>query len=132
MLGNGTRVRTNLNAGTSDGWTASAKLSRKHGVAGTVIDYHDSHGLCYDVRHDDGSMGHYDPWELELHQRLIIRAATPDNHIWLYGETSDNLLEMNRGVLKTSVLPGRYRVRFGEVTDPAREFNVTGDHEIAE
>jgi hypothetical protein len=28
--------------------------------------HHDSHGLCYDVRHDDGTEGCYDPSEFEV------------------------------------------------------------------
>jgi len=37
----------------------------KWGVEGVVLDHHDSHGLCYDVRHDDGSFCCYDPDEIE-------------------------------------------------------------------
>lgn len=35
------------------------------GVEGIIIGYHTGHGLCYDVRHNDGSIGTYDPDELE-------------------------------------------------------------------
>lgn len=40
--------------------------ARKWGVQGTILMHHDSHGLCYDVRHDDGTEGCYDPGEFEV------------------------------------------------------------------
>ena len=46
---------------TDEGWEA-----RQWGVRGTVIMYHDSHGLCYDVLHEDGTEGCYDPSEIEV------------------------------------------------------------------
>lgn len=39
---------------------------RKWGIKGIIIDRHDAHGLCYDVRHEDGSIGTYCPDELRL------------------------------------------------------------------
>ena len=50
----------------ADNYTAEGKKKRKWGVTGIIIAHHNSHGLCYDVRHDDGSVGTYDPDELEL------------------------------------------------------------------
>ncbi len=47
-------------------WTAEALLKRKWGVRGEIITHHDSHGLCYDVQHSDGSVGTYDPSEFEI------------------------------------------------------------------
>jgi len=38
---------------------------QKWGVVGEVMDHHDSHGLCYEVKHPDGSIGVYDPTEIE-------------------------------------------------------------------
>jgi hypothetical protein len=49
-----------------DDWTQEALASRKWGVSGKVIMHHDSHGLFYDVCHEDGSVGHYDPSEIEV------------------------------------------------------------------
>ena len=46
-------------------FTSKAILHRKWGVTGTII-MHDSHGLCYDVKHDDGTTGSYDPKEFTL------------------------------------------------------------------
>lgn len=39
--------------------------ARKWGVEGTVGTHHDGHGLCYEVTHADGTVGCYDPTELE-------------------------------------------------------------------
>jgi hypothetical protein len=35
------------------------------GVVGTIVDYSDSHGLCYKVKHDNGTESWYNPEELE-------------------------------------------------------------------
>lgn len=61
----GTRVRTRKPTRESDDWTESAKASRRWGVTGTAVERHDSPGVSYDVRHDDGSMGAYESRELE-------------------------------------------------------------------
>ena len=63
----GTEVVTTEANDSVIGWTEEALASRKWGMAGFVIDHHDSHGLSYVVRHqDDHSVGHYDPSELEV------------------------------------------------------------------
>ena len=62
----GTSVRTTrANPAVTD-WTPEALLTRQWGVTGTVLTHHDSHGLSYEVTHADGSVGHYDPSELEI------------------------------------------------------------------
>lgn len=62
----GTPVKTTRKK-TADGeWTPEALASRKWGVFGRIIMHHDSHGLCYDVRHDDGTQGCYDPDEFAV------------------------------------------------------------------
>jgi hypothetical protein len=40
--------------------------SRKWGVKGVIIASHDSHGLCYEVEHEDGTIGAYTPREIKL------------------------------------------------------------------
>jgi hypothetical protein len=60
----GTRVETIKPARESNDWTAEALAARKWGVSGKIIKEHDSHGLCYDVRHEDGTTGCYEPREL--------------------------------------------------------------------
>ena len=63
----GTEVRTTEpNMEMRREWTAEAWASKKWDVRGTVVTHHDSHGLCYDVKHEDGSIGSYDPSELEV------------------------------------------------------------------
>jgi hypothetical protein len=60
----GMKVRT-----TPDGprdFTKEANALRRRGQ-GRIIGLHDSHGLCFDVEHDDGGpMGCYDPDEIEV------------------------------------------------------------------
>lgn len=68
----GTRVKT-LSAKLSDReWMPEALLARKWGVTGTILRHHDSHGLCYDVLHDDGGEGCYDPSEFEVIEEPTI------------------------------------------------------------
>jgi len=62
----GTRVITDLSGPQADDWTEVAKIRRKHGMEGRIIQHHDSHGLCYDVHHDDGTAGCYEPHELKV------------------------------------------------------------------
>lgn len=60
----GTKVRTTEpNMSMKTEWLPEAWVKRRWGVVGPVINYHDSHGLCYDVQHPDGSVGSYDPSE---------------------------------------------------------------------
>lgn len=61
----GARVRTTTDAG-SDDWSDLTRSTCKWGVSGKIIDYSNSHGLCYKVRHQDGSVAWYEPGELEL------------------------------------------------------------------
>jgi hypothetical protein len=53
-------------------FTLEGQMNRRCNTIGTVVaDWqsspeHNSHGLCYDVRHVDGSLGCYDPDEITL------------------------------------------------------------------
>ena len=47
-------------------YSAEANRLRKWGVKGTLVRYSNSHGLCFEVQHDDGSRGCYEPEELKL------------------------------------------------------------------
>lgn len=62
---NGTNVVTTEANPEIDDWAAGALCNRQWGVKGTVVMHHDSHGLCYEVRHEDGVVGCYDPSELQ-------------------------------------------------------------------
>lgn len=48
----------------SKDWSDEAKVSRKWGVFGLIINVHNAHGLTYEVRHADQTIGHYEPKEL--------------------------------------------------------------------
>ena len=61
-------MTTQPNLEMRDEWTDEGWASRKWDVWGTVITHHDSHGLCYDVRHSDGTVGCYDPSEFKVVQ----------------------------------------------------------------
>jgi hypothetical protein len=60
----GTQVRTVEPDKVSLDWTHEALVSRQWNVTGTITKRHDAHGLTYEVRHPDGSIGHYEPREL--------------------------------------------------------------------
>ncbi len=60
----GTKVVTTEANPEIDDWSEEALHSRQWGVTGDVIMHHDSHGLCYAVEHEDGTIGYYDPSEL--------------------------------------------------------------------
>ena len=63
----GTPVQTTQpNLDLRDEWTSEGWVARKFSVFGVVINQRDSHGLCYGVIHEDGTMGYYDPSELEV------------------------------------------------------------------
>lgn len=47
-------------------WLEEALTSRQWGVKGIIHTHHDSHGLSYEVRHPDGTIGHYDPSEIKV------------------------------------------------------------------
>lgn len=58
-------VRTVEVAKPATDWTSGALKSRRWNVTGRIYAHHDSHGVTYEVRHDDdGSIGHYEPREL--------------------------------------------------------------------
>lgn len=59
---NGKRVKVRVD-GPRD-YTVEAQAFRKRVGHGEIVDHHDSHGLCYRVKHDDGTIGAYDPDEL--------------------------------------------------------------------
>lgn len=60
----GTRVTT-VSVLTGRDYIESARALRRPNATGVIRTHHDSHGLCYEVRHDsDGTVGCYDPDEL--------------------------------------------------------------------
>ena len=67
ILENGTKVKTVFREENgAKNWVPEVLASRKWDTCGTVVKTNDEHGLCYGVRHDDGSAGWYDRHELEV------------------------------------------------------------------
>jgi len=62
----GTKVITTKPNFEIDDWTTEALASRQWGEIGVVVNFHDSHGLSYEVMHLDGRIGHYDPSEFDV------------------------------------------------------------------
>lgn len=62
----GDRVKTRHTTNPPTDWTPEAARLRRFEVEGTVIQSHNGHGLCYSVRHENGTVGTYEPQELEL------------------------------------------------------------------
>lgn len=62
----GVRVKTQKPHEESDDWTKDALESRKWDMLGEIISHHDAHGFTYEVKHEDGTIGHYEPRELKL------------------------------------------------------------------
>ncbi len=59
-------ITTSPNLKQRNEWPDEEWMRRKWGVRGTIIAHHDSHGLCYVVRHEDGSEAGYDPSEIRV------------------------------------------------------------------
>lgn len=66
-IDSGTVVKTTqLDEEKARPYTEEGLAGKKWGVEGVVTTHHDSHGLCYDVRHEDGTMGTYEPAEISI------------------------------------------------------------------
>lgn len=62
----GTSVLTCAISNPDTDWEAEAMRTRCFGIRGVVTSVHDSHGLCYGVRHNDGVVSYYSPKELKV------------------------------------------------------------------
>lgn len=60
----GTSVRTLVALHDKD-YNDEGLVARKWGVEGRIVGHHDSHGLCFDVKHGR-TVGTYDPDEIEV------------------------------------------------------------------
>ena len=92
-LSPGTLVKTTSSKTPDSEWTAEARANRKWGVQGKVLTHHDSHGLCYEVRHSEGTVGAYDPSELEVVDNELVMLLNQflDRFPGYTGELADNL-----------------------------------------
>ena len=61
----GDRVRT-ANKLTGQNYTPEGQKERLPGMTGTIIELSNSHGLCFEVNHDELGTAWYDPEELTL------------------------------------------------------------------
>jgi len=77
----GDKVKTILTDKISDDWLPEALPKRKFGVLGVIVAEHNSHGECYEVQHDDGTIGSYDPWEL---MKVLSRNRRADGVLELH------------------------------------------------
>ena len=65
----GTKVRTRPDGALHDkDYTPEAQAKRKWGVTGKIVEYHNGHGLFFEVKHDGfrAGTGTYDPDEIEV------------------------------------------------------------------
>jgi hypothetical protein len=63
----GDSVRTTKpNLSMRDDWTEVAWSRKRWGVEGKITSKHNSHGVCFEVEHEDGTKAVYDASELEL------------------------------------------------------------------
>ncbi len=66
-IARGTSVKTTeANLSKRAEWTNEGWNKRQWQVIGTVGVHHDSHGLCYEVMHPDGTVACYNPTEIEV------------------------------------------------------------------
>ncbi len=64
---NGTPVKTTqANTSHREEWTEEGWASKKWDIKGTIVATRRGHGLYYEVKHGDGTVGYYDPSELEV------------------------------------------------------------------
>lgn len=61
----GERVITAPELGDRD-FSKEAIKNRKPNAHGVIVGRSDSHGLCYKVQHEDGTIAYYDPDEIEI------------------------------------------------------------------
>lgn len=69
-ISHGTKVVTTVANPKIDDWNEGVER-RQWGVKGVIINHHDSHGLCYDIQHGDGTVGCYDPTEFIAHSEGV-------------------------------------------------------------
>lgn len=101
-LDQGTQVLTSReNPSLRDEWTAETRSKRQWGVGGYILKHHDSHGLCYEVNHPDGTVGTYDPSEFGVVAGMHLSLDSLCSHARSLVEMAKTLAEarerLNRG-----------------------------------
>lgn len=95
----GTRVETIKPDKESSDWEPAAKLLRKWGVSGVVLQTKGGHGTVHEVKHADGTSGWYEPRELKA---LDVMSYIPEDRA-----------KMLRGMRDLSDLYYSHAVRLG-------------------
>lgn len=85
-------------------WMPEARISCRWGVQGRVVAHHDSHGLSYEVRHSDGTIGHYDPSELKVVE--LSREEMVEKLMWNSGGTGFGICSFASELLWQMDQPG--------------------------
>lgn len=91
-LDRGTRVKTTSKKTPDREWMPEALVARKWGVTGRIVMHHDSHGLCYDVQHDDGTEGCYDPTEFDVIPPVQWENVVIRGEVLVNGESRPKIL----------------------------------------
>jgi hypothetical protein len=81
-ISNGTIITTTQeNLALKNEWVEGVKEKCRWGVRGEVVNYSSGHGLCYEVKHDDGTTAWYDPSEFHICMLAVlhqVEKALPD------------------------------------------------------
>lgn len=72
----GKKVRVSAQLDARD-YTPIGIQKRRPGATGIIVAHSDSHGLCFEVDHEDGSSGWYDPDEL-MEAKTVYAPLTND------------------------------------------------------
>lgn len=95
-LARGTRVRViGPNEEQRSEWTDEGWAKKRSNVEGVIVDHNASHGLFYNVRHDDdGTTGPYDPSEfivLESEHVVTVSVSGRQAYERVFEKASDAL-----------------------------------------
>ena len=128
----GIKVLTDLSGPIAEDWTPEALIHRRHNAVGHIIHYHDSHGLCYEVKHEDGTVAAYEPQELKPQRRYEVFSSRHDVAEHLYtsfiaGSDEEALLKFTEIKCKPDM--AWERLRMVEVLQERKERFVVTNHE---
>jgi hypothetical protein len=77
----GDLVFTYRNAGRDD-WVGASRENCQWQSIGMILDVHDAHGLCYEVKHAKGKVAHYDHDELRLVEQLTVHCYSCEGSLY--------------------------------------------------
>ncbi|MBT5808190.1 hypothetical protein HOI18_02840 [Candidatus Uhrbacteria bacterium] len=83
-------VTTEENKSLRGEWEEDTLKMRVWGIAGQIVGHSDSHGLCYDVEHTDGTRASYDSTEFDVVERvpvkIVVTKRQSDYHVCVDGQ----------------------------------------------